>query len=119
MKNGVAIYGGFNGIETTLAERDYKANETILSGDIGANGAFKSNAPMTRAQMAKVIVLAFGLTPGGTSTFNDVPRTHWSYDYIAALENVGISLGDNGNFKPDEPVTRAQFVAFMYGAMNG
>ncbi|WP_431029989.1 InlB B-repeat-containing protein [Lysinibacillus sp. LZ02] len=84
----------------------------------GANGAFKPNAPMTRAQMAKVIVLAFGLTPGGTSTFNDVPPTHWSYDYIAALENAGISLGDNGNFKPDEPVTRAQFVAFMYRAMN-
>lgn len=84
----------------------------------GSNGAFNPNAPMTRAQMAKILVLAFGLTPEGTSTFHDVPATHWSYDYISALADSGIALGDNGNFKPNEPVTRAQFVAFMYRALN-
>ena len=84
----------------------------------GSNGAFNPNAPMTRAQMAKILVLAFGLTPEGTTTFQDVPVTHWSYDYISALADSGIALGDNGNFKPDEPVTRAQFVAFMYRALN-
>ena len=35
MKNGVAIYGGFDGTETSLAERNVQNNETILSGDIG------------------------------------------------------------------------------------
>ncbi len=35
MINGVSIYGGFNGTETTLAGRDITANVTILSGDIG------------------------------------------------------------------------------------
>ncbi|MGG2105341.1 S-layer homology domain-containing protein [Lysinibacillus pakistanensis] len=84
----------------------------------GSNGAFNPNTPMTRAQMAKILVLAFGLTPEGTNTFQDVPATHWSYDYISALADSGIALGDNGNFKPDEPVTRAQFVAFMYRALN-
>ncbi|MFJ7734765.1 S-layer homology domain-containing protein [Lysinibacillus sp. NPDC097287] len=84
----------------------------------GSNGKFNPNEPLTRAQLAKILVLAFGLTPGGTSTFQDVPTTHWSYDYIAALADVGIALGDNGNFRPDEPVTRAQFVAFMYRALN-
>ena len=33
--NRVAIYGGFKGEETTLEERDYLTNITILSGDIG------------------------------------------------------------------------------------
>lgn len=84
----------------------------------GSNGAFNPSESLTRAQLAKILVLAFGLTPGGTSTFQDVPKTHWSYDYIAALADVGIALGDNGNFRPDEPVTRAQFVAFMYRALN-
>jgi hypothetical protein len=41
MKNKVAIYGGFNGDESTdfsLSNRDLIANETILSGDIGVIG---------------------------------------------------------------------------------
>ncbi|MGN4128154.1 S-layer homology domain-containing protein [Lysinibacillus sphaericus] len=84
----------------------------------GSNGAFNPNANMTRAQMAKVLVLTFGLTPGGTSNFQDVPKQHWSHDYIAALADHGIALGDNGNFRPDEFVTRAQFVAFLYRALN-
>jgi predicted outer membrane repeat protein len=38
MKNGVDIFGGFNGTETSITERDIAANPTYLSGDIGAPG---------------------------------------------------------------------------------
>ncbi|MBI5293974.1 MAG: S-layer homology domain-containing protein [Chloroflexi bacterium] len=37
LKNGVAIYGGFNGTETRLSSRDWQVNPTILSGDIDQN----------------------------------------------------------------------------------
>lgn len=37
LPNGVAVYGGFAGNETDLAQRDIAANPTILSGDIAAN----------------------------------------------------------------------------------
>ncbi|MBI5293976.1 MAG: S-layer homology domain-containing protein [Chloroflexi bacterium] len=37
LKNGVEIYGGFNGTETVFSERDIAANPVILSGDIDKN----------------------------------------------------------------------------------
>ena len=84
----------------------------------GSNGNFRPNENMTRAQLAKILVGVLGLTSKGTSSFADVDSTHWSTGYIAVLEREGIALGDNGNFRPNEPVTRAQFVAFLYRIMQ-
>ncbi|MGE7999604.1 S-layer homology domain-containing protein [Lysinibacillus sp. NPDC093190] len=85
----------------------------------GSDGAFRPNAYITRAQMAKIMVLAFGLTPEGNSTFKDVESSHWASGYIAALADHNIALGDeNGNFRPNENLTRAQFTAFMYRALG-
>lgn len=36
LQNGLAIYGGFAGWETSLLQRDYGANVTTLSGEIGS-----------------------------------------------------------------------------------
>ncbi|ANY70540.1 hypothetical protein BBD42_03580 [Paenibacillus sp. BIHB 4019] len=84
----------------------------------GTNGKFNPSEPVTRAQMAKIVALALKIELGGTSPFQDVPSTHWSYAYVAALAELGIILGDNGKFNPDEPVTRVQFVAIMYRALH-
>ncbi|MEF8846144.1 MAG: choice-of-anchor Q domain-containing protein, partial [Bacteroidales bacterium] len=41
--SGVKVYGGFEGTESRLYERDPKANETLLSGDIGVQGDASDN----------------------------------------------------------------------------
>ncbi|MBK7938736.1 MAG: hypothetical protein IPJ82_17345 [Lewinellaceae bacterium] len=46
MQSGVELYGGFAGTETTINQRNYETNVTILSGDISGNdiaGDFTQN----------------------------------------------------------------------------
>ena len=40
----------------------------------GIDGNFQPTTNMTRAQMAKVLVLAFNLTSSNKDTFKDVPK---------------------------------------------
>ena len=44
MKNGVSIYGGFEGNEISAAKRDFEKNKTILSGNIGSTADSLDNS---------------------------------------------------------------------------
>jgi predicted outer membrane repeat protein len=44
LRNGVKLYGGFAGMETTLAQRNILTNVTTLSGNIGAANDSTDNA---------------------------------------------------------------------------
>jgi hypothetical protein len=83
--------------------------EGVVSGY--ADGTFRPNNAVTRGQMAKMVVLAFGLplnTAGGRH-FSDVPASHPEYAYIETAYNDGILRGyANGTFRPGANVTRSQ-----------
>lgn len=76
----------------------------------GSSGQFQPNAELTRAQMAKIIVEAFGLKGSASRTFTDVPADHWAKEYISILAENGISIGyPDGTFKPQQSITREEF----------
>lgn len=56
--------------------------------------------------------------PGQPTTFNDVPTGYWAKAYIEALASQNIIAGfPDGSFKPNEPVTRAQFATIITKAL--
>jgi len=99
-------------------------NAGITSGCQVSPTLFCAACPLTRAQMATLLVrsmLAFD--PGSGSRFNgpapsfgDVPQDH---PHRAAIQNIaaaGVTLGctpDGSKFCPEQPVTRGQMAAFL------
>ena len=53
--------------------------------------------------------------------FTDVPpATHWAFNFIERLARAGVTSGcGNGNYCPDDPVTRAQMAVFLERGMRG
>lgn len=53
-------------------------------------------------------------TANYSQTFNDVPKSHWGFSYIGAMVQRGVLDGyPDGNFYPDNTVTRAEFAKIM------
>lgn len=58
-------------------------------------------------------------TPGKAIAFPDVPANYWAAPFIAALSARGIIGGfPDGTFKPNQPVTRAQFAVQLQKAFT-
>jgi hypothetical protein len=59
--------------------------------------------------------------PVGSGTgFGDVPPDYWSAPFIKQLAAEGITSGcGNGNYCPEQPVTRAQMAVFLLKAKYG
>lgn len=81
-------------------------------------GNFYPNKPLTRGEMAKVIAEAFDLEITKNHPFPDVPTSHFAYNPVRALYSNGVTTGDNGMFKPSEPLSRAHYAVFMHRALK-
>ena len=100
-------YWAFNYIQTL-------ACAGIISGY--NDGTFRPDSSTTRAQFAKMIVLARGWTPTSpdTPSFNDVGADNPFYGYIETAVSRGLVSGyGDGTFQPDAFVTRAQVAKIL------
>ncbi len=79
------------------------------------DGTFRPNAPLTRAQMAKILVKAFQFQQTGNADtpFIDVNSSEY-IDFIITLYELGITKGTSrSTFSPNDPVTRGQLASFV------
>lgn len=95
------------------------ANYGLVSGK--NDGTFDPKGKLTRAQMAKILAIAFELhgSESKSTKFKDVPTNHWAYPYIDALAYSKVTTGyEDGTFKPNENINRQHFVLFVYRAIH-
>ena len=80
------------------------------------DGTYRPDAIVTRAQMAKLLVVAAGLEPAanvakGATNFSDVAANHWASGYINVAAQYGYINGyPDGRFAPEATVTYAEAV---------
>jgi uncharacterized protein YkwD len=82
-------------------------------------GLFGPNNNLTRAETVKIILNALEKPIGeySSASFKDVPNEHSLLNYIESAKDQSIVLGyEDGTFKPDRPVTRAEFMKILLEA---
>ena len=80
------------------------------------DGTFRPDNNMSRAEAAAIFARLISEQKGekisGKSDFADVKSNEWYSKFIGYIEKYGIIKGyDNNTFKPDENISRAEFVA--------
>ncbi|KAA0764440.1 S-layer homology domain-containing protein [Bacillus sp. SH5-2] len=93
----------------------------IMAG-LGDN-KFGPDEKLTRAQMAQLLVNAYGFKAdeNNKKSFNDIEGLSWATakSSIETLASLGIVSGEGeGKFNPNGVVTREQAAQFIYNAMN-
>jgi len=100
---------------------EFLASRNVMKGY--ANGAFKPNQNLTRAEAVKIILQAAGLTDIKEVTktsFNDLSPDNPLAKYVeeAYLYNIVRGYGDN-KFYPDRQILRKEFAKMFMEATEG
>lgn len=116
------LIAGFRDIKGHWAQDEIVAlNKRGIINGTGAN-RFEPRRAITRAEAVSMVVKAY--KPISTNTvqgkrFKDISLNHWAYDAIASAVGQGWIKGfPSGDFKPDQPITRAE-MAMIIGYADG
>ena len=108
------IYSPVTFVNRRAAELNRRDHYAFLVGY--ADGTFGPERNMTRAEVttmfARLLTEQIEADKTYSSTFNDVAKDCWAANYIGYMQQFGIVTGyEDGSFRPDAPVTRAEFAA--------
>ncbi len=92
------------------------ANAGIITGY--PDGTYNPNGSMTRAELVSLIARFFTEIEPGDSQFNDI-EGHWAAKEINEAFINGIIDGyDDGSFKPDQSISRAETMKIINGILG-
>jgi competence protein ComEC len=125
----VALTGAPNPGLSDMKPGEYGYEEVAKAIEMGFIGGktdpktgkkyFDPYGTLTRAQMSKVLSIAYGLSGVYPGDFKDVSKGNWAHGYVEALAKNNITTGYPGNlFKPNQPLTRQHFAVFMARMLN-
>jgi predicted outer membrane repeat protein len=131
LKNGIAVYGGFAGSETSREDRNWSLNTTTLSGDIDRNGKLdEGNARhvITSNEAGETTVLD-GFTITGGNADGEEPNNRGGgmriqdgspilSNIIFSNNNAGIG-GGLGNIRSSPRINNVTFIHNSAGAGGG
>ena len=72
LNSNITLLGGFSGIETSVSQRDWIKNRTVLSGNIGSKSDFRDNSMnvLVLNRCHNVIIEGFTISDGYASLYN-------------------------------------------------
>jgi autotransporter family porin len=93
LRPGVDLYGGFVGNETSLEQREWEKNETILSGDISGDGDKRKNSRHIVIGCNDAIIDGFTIRDG--CNYIDIPgrRHHMTPHVLMSSTGEGVGAG--------------------------
>lgn len=103
--------------------RDYSTEALQAAVDNGLlngwDGKIFPDDPLTRAQMAAIVVRAFGATREASLTgFEDVSESDWFYLDMARAVHMKVIQGDGKRLMPNDPITRQQAFTILARALR-
>ncbi len=110
-------FGAFSDIEGSRYKVaiEYLNQMSIIAGY--EDNTYKPEKVVTRAEMAKFLVVTMGEDVSGASNetnFLDVPDWHWAKGYINIAQAKQLIKGDgDGNFRPDDTVNYGEVLTMV------
>ncbi len=91
------------------------ANLEILNGRTATT--FAPNAPITRAELTTIVARLSEASYSGADLFTDISG-HWARGYINTAASINWVNGNNGLFRPNDNMTRAEVMTLINRALN-
>lgn len=104
---------------TDVKAGDWYNNAISTLSDLGIitgyeDGTFRPNASISRAEFVTIATRFFDYTAEYEGTFSDVSYSSWYADFVQAAVDMGLVNGyENGTFRPNASITRAEAVAIV------